>query len=181
MIANVQNGGGGAKLPWRLAWGIVPIILLIPLIGNWPWTFSDYVFATVLMGMVGLGLELAARKGNRAYSAGAGLALAASFMLIWINGAVGIIGSEDEPANLLFLGMVLVALLGSIAGLFRPAGMVRAMTAAAIAQALVPVAALVLRPGARASIFQPEVLVLTIFFVGMWLAAAALFRRATDR
>ena len=37
--------------------------------------------------------------GNSAYRAAVGVAIAAAFILVWMNLAVGIIGSEDNPAN----------------------------------------------------------------------------------
>ena len=36
------------------------------------------------------------------------------FLLFWVNGAVGIIGSEDNPANLLYGGVVLTGFVGII-------------------------------------------------------------------
>lgn len=132
-----------------------------------------------LLGGVGVGLELAVRKtSNAAYRTAAGVALAATFLLIWINGAVGIIGSEQEDANLLYGGVLAVALIGAIVARFRPAGMALAMSATALAQALVPVIASTFGPGSKASVWSPEVLVLTGFFAALWLIAAWLFRKA---
>ena len=86
------------------------------------WTAFDFVFMAALLGGVGLGLELAVRKTrNVAYRMAACAALAAAFLLIWINGAVGIIGSEQEDANLLYGGVLGVALIGAAAARFRPA------------------------------------------------------------
>lgn len=168
-------------MPWRIiGWSIPPLVLLLPLVSNAPWTLSDYIFAGVVMGLVGLGVELAVRRGNPAYTMAAGLALAATFLLLWISGAVGIIGSEQDDVNMLFLGVLAVALLGSIGALFRPTGMALAMVAAAIAQACVPVAGWAFWPESRDSIWQPEVVVLTGFFTGMWLVSAWLFRKAAD-
>ena len=46
--------------------------------------------------------ELAARMtGNSAYRTG-GIAVAAAFILVWMNLAVGVIGTEDNPLNLLY-------------------------------------------------------------------------------
>jgi hypothetical protein len=43
----------------------------------------------------------------------AGVALATDFLLVWINGVVGIIGSEQEDANLLHGAVLAVGLLGA--------------------------------------------------------------------
>jgi hypothetical protein len=175
MAGDTINAGGGRGFPWRIAgWGTAAFILLLPLVANAPWTLFDFVLMGALLGGVGLGLELAARKGNVAYRIGAALALAAAFLLVWINGAVGIIGSEREDANLLFGGVLAVALIGAIAVRGRPAGMARAMTAAAVAQLLVPVIGSTL----TAKVWEPEVLGLTGVFAAIWLLSAALFRKA---
>lgn len=164
-------------MPWRIVgWGGAALILLLPLVTNAPWTAFDYVFMAVMLGFVGIGLELAARKGNAAYRMAAGLALAAAFLLVWINGAVRIIGSERDDPNLLFLLVIAVALLGALLSMFRPGGMAKAMGAAALAQLAVPVAAAMLWPEAR--VWAPEVIGSTIVFAAMWLPSAALFRKA---
>ena len=51
--------------------------------------------------------ELAARMtGNSAYRAAVGVAVAAAFILVWMNLAVGIIGTEDNPAKLMYGGVL---------------------------------------------------------------------------
>ena len=77
-------------------------------------------------------MELAARKtGNTAYRSGVGLALLAAFLLVWVNGAVGIIGSEDNDANVVYYGVLAVGLIGALIARFEPQGMSRAMIATA--------------------------------------------------
>ena len=88
--------------------------------------------------------ELAARKtGNIAYRAAVGVALAAALLLVWINLAVGIIGNEDNPANLMYIGVLAVGTIGAIIARFQPHGMARALFATALAQGLVVVIALI--------------------------------------
>ena len=177
MMAGTEDKGARRAMPWRMiGWGGAALILLLPLVTNAPWTGSDYVFMAVMLGGVGIGLELAARKGNAAYRMAAALALAAAFLLVWINGAVGIIGSERDDPNLLFLLVIAVALLGALLSMFRPGGMAKAMGAAALAQLAVPAAAVMLWPEAR--VWAPEVIGSTIVFAAMWLSSAALFRKA---
>lgn len=179
MTADVANNGGLRRIPWRLiGWGGAGILLLLPLVLNAPWTLSDFIFAGVVFGLIGTGLELAVRKRNAAYSLAAGLALGASLLSVWITGAVGIIGSEQDAANLLYLAVVLIALLGSISALFRPSGMAAAMVAAAVAELIVPFAAWILWPEMREAILRPEVPFMALLLVGMWLASAWLFRKA---
>src|SRR5690606_4961860 len=90
---------------------------------------------------------------------------------VWVNLAVGMLGSEADPANLLFVGVLTVAALGSLVAAFRPAGMARAMLATALAQLGVAVFGL-------ASGYRTADVVLTACFALPWLAAGFLFHRA---
>src|SRR5688572_12596569 len=130
-------GGSG----WRIAgWSIPVILLLLPAVAmqftaEVDWTASDFVFAAVLFGSVGIAFELIVRKSDSlAYRLGASLAVVAAFLTIWVNGAVGMIGSEGNPYNLVFGGVLLIALVGAIVARFEAAGMIRAMIATAAAQ-----------------------------------------------
>lgn len=135
------------------------------------WDPGDFMFLAILLGGVGIAYELAARVTDRsAYLAAAAIALAAAFLSTWINLAVGIIGSEDNPANWIYAGVLAVALAGAALARFRPLGMARAMVAAAIAQALAFVTALAAGLGFTGPI--------TVFFAALWLMAAWLFRRS---
>ena len=170
MTSHTQNGPRRG-IPGRLIGWAIPVVLLsIPLIAGFPWTPLDYVFAAVLFGLVGLCLELGVRSSDStAYRIAVGLAVLASFLLVWLNAAVGIIGDE-EPANLLFLGVIAIAFAGSAIGRFRAPGMVAelAVPFVAYAFALAPLELLLRR----------EVPVLTVFFTLLWLVSAWLFRRA---
>jgi len=155
-------------------------ILLIPLLAAPAWNVFDFVFAGALIFGTGLTYELVARKaGNIAYRAAVGVALAAAFLLVWLNGAVGIIGSEDNDANLMYGGVLAVGILGTIIARFRPHGMARALFATALAQALVAVIALIFGLGLP---WSPPgvlgVLILNGFFAALFVGSALLFRYA---
>ena len=138
------------------------------------WGTADFIFAGALIGGTGLAFELAARAtANYAYRAAVGLALAAAFLLIWLNLAVGIIGTEDNPLNLMFGGVLAIGLIGAIIARFQPGEMARALFATALAQALVAVIALIAGLGFREPIWS-----LTGFFAALWLGSAWLFRKA---
>jgi hypothetical protein len=187
MAITIDDHGGRRGNGWRIAgWGAAALILLTPLVAmqftsEVRWTGFDFAFMAAMLGGVGVSVELAFRRsGNTAYRAAIGIVLAAAFLLIVINGAVGIIGSEQEDANLLFGGVLLVALTGAIVARFRPSGMALTMCAATVAQLLVPVITLVGGLAPRAMVLAPEVPVSTAMFAGMWLLAAWLFRKAAD-
>lgn len=167
-----------------LAWGAAALLLLTPAVAmqfthEVQWTPLDFVFMGALLGGVGLAIEFAVRKsGNTAYRAAACAGLAACFLLIYLNAAVGIIGGEQEDANMLYGGVLMVALIGGVVARFRPAGMAWAMAAAALAQLLVPLLAAILVPTVQPVAGEAKVFVLTGMFTALWLLSAALFHRA---
>lgn len=176
MAGNVERRGS----PWRLVvWGGAALLLLLPLAAmqvtdEMAWDAADFaILAAMLAGVCG-GFELAFRRtGDRAYQAAVGVGLATAFLLVWLNLAVGVIGNEDNPANLMHGGVLAVGVIGALAARFRPAGLACALVAMALAQALVGVIALVAGWG--------QALLLTGVFVALWLTSAWLFRRAATR
>ena len=175
-------GGGNG---WRIAgWAIVGAALAAPLVAmqftqQVAWTLSDFVLLAVLLGGAGLAMEILVRvTDDRAHRAAMALALGGCVALVVIEGAVGIIGSERDHANILFAAVPLVGLIGAILTRLRAAGMRRVMTAMAVAQVLVPVIAYAAMPGTREALVQPEVAGATLVFVSIWLMSGWLFRTA---
>lgn len=181
--ASIGGGRGGSR--WRIAvWGVAAFILPLPLLAmrftdEVSWDETDFiVFGAMLAAACGI-FELAARiTGSRLYRAAVGVVVAASFLLIWINLAVGIIGTEDNPANLMFGGVLAVGIIGAVIARLRPPGMARALVATALAQALVGAAALATRSGSTGPGWPGDILGLTGIFTALWLLSAWLFRKA---
>ena len=170
-----MNGAKRAN-PWRIAgWSLASLILLLPLVAmqftaEVNWDLFDFLFAAVLILAVAIPFELTVRlTRNNFYRGGIAMALAASFLTIWANGAVGMIGAEDNAYNLLFLGVIIVALAGAAIARLRAGGMALAMLAAAAAQ--VAVAAGGMPSDMRGGIFS-------MCFALPWLISAVLFRGA---
>jgi hypothetical protein len=166
------------------AWCTAALLLLLPLFAmqitdQVAWEMGDFaVFGALLIG-VGVTFELAAKRtGNTAYRAAVGVALAAVFFLLVVNGAVGIIGASHDDANLMYVGVLAVAIIGTAVGRFKPLGMARAMLTAAVAQALVAMIALVAGWGSAGPIWPWDILGLTLLFAALWLGSAWLFRQA---
>jgi hypothetical protein len=155
------------------------ILLLIPLLANWPWTLGDFVFAGAMIFGTGLAYVLVARTGgNVAYRFAVGVALAAAFLLVWINLAVGIIGEPDEVANLMYIGVLAVGIAGAFVARFQQQEMARALLATAFAQALVAVIALIFGLGSESPPGVLGILILNGFFVSLFVGSALLFRYA---
>jgi hypothetical protein len=166
---------------------LVPfLVLLIPLVGNmtvegWNWKWHDFIFAWVVFAVTTFVYRLLATRkpANLAYKLGAGLAVAAGFLIFWFTAAVQIIGDEN-PGNILYLGVILTGLIGVALARFDPAGMARAAFATALATFLVPVIAVSFWP----SDFSPgvaKVFILNGCFVLMFAGAGLLFRHAASR
>ncbi len=176
MAGNTREADGRPAGRWRGGlWVIAAFLLLVPLAAGWPWTMSDYVFAAVLMfGSLGL-YELAARlTGNTAFRTGAAIAIAASFLLVWVNGAVGI---TDSEADGLLLLVPAVAFIGTLVAQFRPRGMAVAMFSAALAAVAIVVVALI--AGVVPAFNSPfEVLGIAGFFAMMFVGSGLLFIEA---
>jgi hypothetical protein len=173
--------------PWRVVgWGGAAALLLAPLVAmqftkKVNWTPADFAFAAAMFGLVGGTFELAVRKGSSGrYRLALAVALGTAFLLIWINAAVGIIGDEGNPANLMFLAVIAIALAGSIVAKFRASGMAVAMMVAAGAEALVGAIATLFRLGANEPPFFPGVIILILTFSIGWFLSAWLFRRAAQ-
>ena len=175
MTARTNDVSSGRN--WRaMAWGSAAALILLPLVAmqftqEVNWGAADFALAIAMVLVVGITFELAVRVSRSgAYRAAVALALAAAFLLVWINLAVGIIGNEENSANLAYFGIVAVAIAGAVAARFRAQGLARAMVATAIAQAGVFAWAVIAGFGFTGPI--------TVFFCGLWLLSAWLFRKA---
>ncbi|WP_296167355.1 hypothetical protein [uncultured Brevundimonas sp.] len=167
-----------------IGWTLVAGLLITPAIAmrftaEVQWTTSDFLFAGLVLIGAGLIAELAVRSSDLwSYRIGAGLAVLASVLLLWINGAVGIIGSEDHPANLLYLGVILAAFVGGVVSRFRADGLSLSMFSAAVIQIIIGIVAVLRGWGVGSENWPRPVIVLSIIFALIWLASATLFRRA---
>ncbi len=183
MAGNAEKGGRRRWSRWRIAgWAAGAFMLLLALvakqfIGEVSWVDNLAQTGALLIG-VGIAVELASRKtGEAAYRAAVGLALGSVLLLGWVNAAVGIIGSEDNEANLMYGGVLVVGAIGAIIARFKPEGMARVLFAMALAQTLVAVIALVGRLGSPYS-GPLEIVTINGFFVALFVGSAVLFSKA---
>lgn len=171
--------------PWRLAgWGGLVLLLLLPAVAmqftsQVDWDVTDFLIIGAMLGCAGLAVELAVRASNHvAYRAGAVVAVGSTFLLIWVNLAVGFLGDEDNPANLMFAAVVGVAIIGSSIARFRPATMAVAMTATMASQILAGTVGLAAGLGSPGWQGVYEAVMGTGLFGALWFLAASLFRTA---
>ena len=136
------------------------------------WTAFDFaVFGTLLLALC-LGLELAMRLSMRwSYRIAATMTVVGGFFMVWANLAVGIIGNEEDPRNLLFYAILLLGLAGALFSRFDARGLMWTLRGMAVAQLLVFVIA---------ATFDWALLpVFTIVYFAWWLVAGELFKKAS--
>ncbi len=165
---------------------VTAFILMLPLVAmqftdEVVWDLFDFIVIGGVLFGVGLAYELVARRSEKTvYRVAFGVGLAGAFLLLWVNGAVGIIGNEGQPANLMYGAVFAVGFIGSLMARFKPRPMARTLFAAALTQMLVPVIALLIWPPPATS-WAPGVFgvfVLSAFFAMLFVISALLFRKA---
>ncbi len=121
-------------------------------------------------------MVLKARKpDNTTYKSAVYLAFAATLLIVGINLAVGIIGTEDNPANLMYMGVLAVGIIGAVIARFQPHGMVRAMFATAVALMLVAMIAVIAFVSPLSGTL--EILGINGFFAALFVGSGLLFRK----
>lgn len=165
---------------WRTAmWTAATGLVAMPLVAmqfttSVVWTGSDFVFAAAMLAVVCGAVEMAMRSGAHwAYRAGVVLSVGTAVALVWINLAVGVLGSEGDMVNLLYAGVLVIGLACAAFARLKASGMAWTLAAVVIAQCLVPVVVLAMREMPAMS--TAEVVGVTAFFAVPWLVAAALF------
>ncbi len=167
---------------WRIGvWAVPPLILLAAAVARqtvpgFNWTGRDFVGVGAVLGAACLGWEVAVRvaRGNAAYRAGAAVAIAGALVMVWINLAVGIIGGEDNPANLVFFIVLALGAAGALITRFQPAGMARTLRLVAALQAVIAI-------GIAASGAGMAIALFCLLFSLAWGISAHLFARAARR
>ena len=179
MTGQAGAGAGRHDHVWRIAvWGGASALLLAPalatrLTDEMQWDSTDFILVGILLLAACGAWELAYRKtGSWAYAAAAIVAAGSAFLLFLVNGAVGILGSEDNPVNLLYFGVIAVLAGGAVIVRARAEGMVRALAVTAGAQVAIGLIGLILVPDVRGFVVG------TVLFTPLWLLSAWLFGKA---
>jgi len=172
----VNETGRKPNLARLLGWGMAGLLLLLlPLVAmqftnEVKWDGADFVFAGVVFGGIGIAFEVAFSASRRpAYRAAVAAAVAASYVIVWANAAVGMIGDAPNVYNNLFLCLVGFAVVGAVIARLRASGMARTMVVAGVAHLAIAGAGMTIdiRGGTISAVLAC-----------LWLLAGALFRRA---
>lgn len=156
-------------LPWIGA----AALLMLPLVAmrftdEVQWSGVDVLVMALLLAAVCAAFELGLRKApNSTCMLATGMAVGTGFLLAWVTLAVGIIGNENEPANLMFFGVLAIGLVAVIRSGLQPRRLAMAALVVAVAQLAATAATAVLAEG--------PVFLLSAIFAVLWLIAAWLF------
>lgn len=162
-------------------------ILLIPLVAmqytnEVVWTVSDFIFAGTMLFGTGLSYKLITMKASSfSYKLAVGLALFSGLFLLWANLAVGLIGSEDNPFNLVYFVVLAVGLIGSTLARFRSKGLMWTLYAMAISQGVITILALYLGMQDLPHSSVAEILGVNALYIFLYVLSAFFFRHAAFR
>jgi len=172
----VKLVNGQTNLLRTVMWGGATALLLAPAVAmqfttEVQWTLFDFALMGVLLAVAcGTGELVLRASDSLTYRLGAAVAIGTTFVLGVGNLAVGLIGSEDNPANDRVWAVLAVGVVGALIARFRPRGLSLVMLAVAACQV-----GLAIYADATA---QDLPLRITVVLVTGWLVAAALFDRA---
>lgn len=160
------------------------LILLLPLTAmqftdEVDWAVADFLVGGLLLLITGLSYEIiSARSANTSQRGAIGLMLLTALLLIWMNLAVGIIGSENNPANWIYAGVLAIPLVGSIVSRLKATSMVWVMAATAFAQILALLIAMSGGWGQEDANWPWNIMAIHLVFILLWSAAGGLFYQA---
>jgi hypothetical protein len=136
--------------------------------------------------IVGAIVYMATNRHDRAYRWAVALALAATFILFWMIGAVALLGPElgTNTADLIYFALPAVGTIGAIIARFRPQGMARAMFATAAAVLVLPVVVVAgltpLSPNQAGELFPYGLLLFHAPFAALFVGSGWLFRKSAQ-
>lgn len=163
------------------------VLLLIPLVAmqfspEVRWSASDFIVAGTLLFGTGLAYLLISKRGGRpAYRIATAVALFSGLLLIWANGAVGIIGSENNKINLWYFGVIAVGIAGAFIARFQAKGMAITLLVMAGVQAIIAAMAMITGMAGAPDSPAAEILTVNGFFILLFGFSAGLFRFAAGR
>lgn len=175
-----QQRGKFSKPYWP--WFVLLVMMMalggLNLTGQLNWGAGDFIFvAVIFFGGLSAYRFVAGQGHGRVFHLAVALSLITALSMIWITLAVGIIGSEDNQANIMYVVVLGIGLLGSIIARFRAPGMKWTMVWVTIAQFAVTILAYTIwKPETEEHVFSTAIL--NLFYVMLFLSSAVLFHRA---
>jgi len=159
-------------------------VILIPLIAmqfseEVNWDMFDFLIAWILIFGAGFTFQLISMKTEAtSYKIATGLAVFASLAILWINGAVGIIGNENNPLNLLYGFVLTMVIFGSFIAQLEAKAMSRVMLSTAATHLLVSLIGGFLYVSENPGVSISGVINANLIFIVFWGLSALFFQKA---
>ncbi|GAB5409625.1 MAG: hypothetical protein BalsKO_19900 [Balneolaceae bacterium] len=169
-----------SKYLLRLTIGTLAI-LMIPLIAmqfsdEVTWTPLDFVIAGGLIFGTGMSYVLISRLSNNSiYRVALLLALLSAFLLVWLNAAVGLVGSENDSFNLIYFGVLVILIVGAFISRFKATGMANTLFVTAVIQGSTILIALFANMHQSSESSVVEIILVNGFFVTLFSISGGLF------
>lgn len=160
------------------------LLLMVPFIAmqftnEVNWSATDFIIMGILLFSAGASYVVVARHAvNLVHRLAVVSAIGSTFVLIFVNLAVGIIGSGPNPGNLLYIAVVLLVITGTFVSRFTPRGMELTMFASAFSVMLIAIIALVVGMQAYPGSSALEIVAVNVFFLVLFGLSGLLFRVA---
>ena len=161
---------------------VTVVILMVPLVAmqfsdHVNWSVLDFLLMGSLIFGTGVLFVLVMRlSSNIVYKVAMGLAIGATFFMVWVNLAVGLIGAGPNAGNLMYAGIIAVLIGGIYMSRFKAAGLERTMYATAFAFVLHTSIALVANMQSYPGSSVMEIIGVNLFFASPYVVAGLLFR-----
>ena len=157
-------------------------LLLIPFIAmqftnevNWS-VFDFIIMGSLIFGTGFLFYVMTRRSSNFIFRLAISIAVLSSFLLIWVNLAVGLIGSGPNIANLMYIGVFVILIGGTYISKFTPQRLQWVMFISAIAIMIFAIIQLSGEMYKYPGSSVVEILGVNTFFAALFLCAGLLFR-----
>jgi hypothetical protein len=157
-------------------------LLLIPFIAmqftsEVNWGPADFLIMGALLFGLGLSIKwLIDKSDNLVYRIAVAMALGTTFLLIWANLGVGLVGAGPNVPNVLYLSVVVIGLSGMFISRLKSAGMERTMYGVTLVILAITGTTLLMGFQNHANSSIQEILLVNGIFAGLYLLAALLFR-----
>ena len=169
----------------RWLWVGALVLLLVPFVAmrvtaEVNWSLGDFIFAGLMLSALCGLVQLAVRRSSKAtYRWAMALAALGGFAVIWVNLAVGIVASEDNPYNGVFMAIIVGTAVASALVRLRPRPMARILPVTAVSLLLALGIGQMLGSDERHDTRLAEWTGVTLF-AGMFGASALLFRDSAE-
>jgi hypothetical protein len=161
---------------------VTGILLMVPFLAmkftaEVNWSVFDFILGGTVIFTTGLAFVVLMKYASNLVSRAAMvMALGTTFLMVWVDLAVGIIGSGPNLANLLYGLVVAGGVIGAILSQFAPRGMERTMYAMAAGVVVIAFIALLSNMQAYSGSSVLEIIAVNSFFAVLFGIAGVLFR-----